>query len=43
MTKTQASLDGNKILDQFQSGYRKQFSTDLCLSYLDNKIATGFE
>ena len=41
--QTQASLDGNKILDQFQSGFRKHFSTDLCLSYLDNKIATGFE
>ena len=41
--QTQASLDGNKILDKFQSGFRKHFSTDLCLSYLDNKIATGFE
>ena len=41
--QTQASLEGNKILDKFQSGFRKHFSTDLCLSYLDNKIATGFE
>ena len=32
-----------KILNSFQSGLRKKFSTDLCLSYLNNKITTGFE
>ena len=42
--QTQAYLDeNNKILYRFQSGFRKDFSTDLCLSYLNNKIATGFE
>ena len=28
---------------RYQSGFRKFFSTDSCLSYLNNKIATGFE
>ena len=40
--QTQAFLDENKIL-RFQSGFRKHFSTDSCLSYLNNKIATGFK
>ena len=40
--QTQAFLDENKILYRFQSGFRKH-SADLCLSYLNNKIATGFE
>ena len=38
-----AFLDENKILYKFQSGFRRNFSTDLCLSYLSNKIASGFE
>ena len=41
--QTQAYLDENKILCRFQSGFRKHFSTDLCLLYLTNKIATCFE
>ena len=41
--QTQAFLDENKILYRFQSGFRKSFSPDLCLSYLNNKITTGFE
>ena len=41
--QTQAYLDENKILYRFQSGFRKDFSTGSCLSYLNNKIATGFE
>ena len=41
--QTQVSLDENKILYRFQSGFGKHFSTDSCLSYLNNKIATGFE
>ena len=41
--QTQAFLDENKILYRFKSGFRKHFSTDLCLSYLNNKIATGFK
>ena len=31
------------ILYRFQSGFRKNFSTDLCLSCLNNKFTTGFE
>ena len=41
--QTQTFLDENKILYRFQSGFRKHFSTDSCLSCLKNKIATGFE
>ena len=41
--QTQAFLDENKILYKFQSGFRRNFSTDSCLSYLSNKIANGFE
>ena len=41
--QTQAFLDENKILYRFQSGFKKHFSTDSCLSYLNNKIATGLE
>ena len=41
--QTQAFLDENKILYRFKSGFRKHFSTDSCLSYLNNKINTGFE
>ena len=43
MTKNKHFLDENKILYRFQSGFRKHFFTDWCLSYLNNKIATGFE
>ena len=39
----QAPLDENKILHRFQSGFRKKISTDLCLSYVNNEITTGFE
>ena len=41
--QTQVFLDEHKIIYRFQSGFRKNFSTDSCLSYLNNKIATGFE
>ena len=41
--QTQLFLDENKIIYRYQSGFRKFFSTDSCLSYLNNKIATGFE
>ena len=41
--QTQAFLDENKILFKFQSGFRRTFSADSCLSYLSNKIASGFE
>ena len=41
--QTQEFLDTNKILFKSQSGFRKGYSTDSCLSYLYNKIAAGFE
>ena len=41
--QTQEFLDTNKILFKFQSGFRKGYSTDSCPSYLNNKIAAGFE
>ena len=41
--QTQAFLDKNKILYRFQPGFRKIFFMNSCLSYLHNKIATGFE
>ena len=41
--QTQEFLKDNKIFYKFQSGFRKDYSTDSCLSYLNNKIATGFE
>ena len=31
------------IIYKFQSGFRSDFSTDTCLSYLHNKILSGFE
>ena len=41
--QTQEFLDSNKKLERFQSRFRKHFSTDLCVSYLNNQIATCFE
>ena len=41
--QTQSFLDKNDIIYRYQSGFRNFSSTDLCLSYLNNKIATGFE
>ena len=41
--QTQAFLDKSKILYSFQSRFRKYFSTDSCLSDLNNTIATSFE
>ena len=41
--QAQEFLDTNKILFKFQSGFRKGYSTDSCLSYLNNKIAVGFK
>ena len=41
--QTQVSLAENKVLHRFQSGFRKNFSTDSCRSYLNNKITTGLE
>ena len=41
--ETQSFLDKNDIIYRYQSGFRNFFSTDSYLSYLNNKIATGFE
>ena len=40
--QTQSFLDKNNIY-RYQSGFGKFFSTDSCLSYLNNQVATGFE
>ena len=36
-------LDKHNILYKFQSGFRKNHSTDFCLSYLADKIYKGFD
>ena len=41
--QTQKYLDDHYIQYRYQSGFRKSYSTDSFLSYLNNKIATGFE
>ena len=41
--QTQNFLDKNNVIYRYQSGFRKFYSTDSCLSYLNNNIATGFE
>ena len=41
--QTMEYLTDNKILYRYQSGFRKNHSTDTCLSYLTDKIRTGFD
>ena len=41
--QTMEYLTYNKILYIYQSGFRKNHSTDTCLSYLTDKILTGFD
>ena len=41
--QTQKYVDDCNILYRYQSDFRKSYSTDSCLSYLNNQIATGFE
>ena len=36
-------LDEHKVLYKFQTGFRKNHSTDIYLSYLTNKISNGFD
>ena len=36
-------LDKHNILYKFQSGFRKNHSTDFCLPYLTDKISKGFD
>ena len=40
--QTTEFLDKHKILYEFQSGFRKNHSTDFCLSYLTDKISNSF-
>ena len=39
----QEFLSKNKILYRFQSGFRKNYSTNTCLGHLTDKITTRFE
>ena len=41
--QTQEFLSKNKIIYRFQSGFRKNYSTNTCLGHLTDKITTGFE
>ena len=43
LNQTQNFLDTNMILYSYQSGFRKHYSTDTCLSYLTDKVRTGFK
>ena len=36
-------LNKNKVLYKYQSGFRKSFSTNSCLTLLTDKINKGFE
>ena len=40
---TASILDENKILFTYQSGFRKHYFTNTCLSYLTDKVRNGFE
>ena len=41
--QTKIFLEKNKILYKYQSGFRSNHSTNVCLSYLTNKILKGFD
>ena len=41
--QTMEYLTDNKILCRYQSGFRKNHSTDTCHSYMTDKILTGFD
>ena len=41
--QTEILLNKNKILYKYQSGFRKSFSTNSCLTLLTDKINKGFE
>ena len=40
--QTEELLNKNKLLYRFQSGFRKNYSTNTCLGHLIDKITTGF-
>ena len=41
--QTEEFLTKNKLLRRFESGFRKNYSTNTCLGHLTDKITTGFE
>ena len=41
--QTQTYLTKNDILYEYQSGFRKNYSTNYCLAYLSDLISKGFE
>ena len=43
LDQTEEFLSLNKILYDYQSGFRKNHSTDACLSFLNDKILKGFD
>ena len=36
-------LNNNHLIYKFQSGFRENHSSDTCLTYLSDKILTGFD
>ena len=43
VNQTQNFLDTDMILYSYQLGFCKHYSTNTCLSYLTDKVRTGFE
>ena len=43
LEKTQVYLKENNLIYELQSGFRDQHSTNMCLSYLIDKILSGFD
>ena len=43
LEKTQVYLKENNLIYELQSGFRDQHSTNMCLSYLSDKILSGFD
>ena len=41
--QTETFLSNNKVLYNYESGFRKLFSTNSCLTLLTDKISKGFE
>ena len=41
--QTSAFLNSRNLLYNYQSGFRKNHSTDFCLSFLNDKILKGFD
>ena len=41
--QTNRFLNDNNIIFRFQSGFRNNYSTSFCLSYLNDKIQSGFD